>query len=476
MRVRRVFALFLLTIYFSVFSLSVSAIAPNSEDIILSGIVVSQNVFRDVFSGDPNSRIALTSENHSVSELTISNILISGPSVNLTLKLSTEHGLQILDFSGKLGASYKTQHNFNSAVVQFIEPVNGFEVLLFEIFNDTSEDNLLLNDVGVGAATIGNRNLKVYIKDSSGYIHLFESNLPSIFNDIDASDYEPADKQRDSLWAIPYTKNTQQEVVCDRELVNNTASINSTYALNGFSIWYSPVLYNYSTYIGNERHEYCSRPYIEYKHVNVTSSDSTWIATLKVDEYTTVRTSDSAYIYYGNNVFHYYDPVITFACGDKSTFIRTFQTGRVYDYDTFWPWTDTLLEVGEEVAITLLKKSLSSLPGGSTYATVLNYIQTCVPTETEVTLGAYGVNLLSNYTVAVGEGLNGYCLEASTDQGNNANVGHYFTLQAVLNYENSPGSSNTTGLLQVQFQVQSEVDYSLTPVTANIQLDYSATP
>ena len=106
-------------------------------------------------------------------------------------------------------------------------------------------------------------------------------------------------------------------------------------------------------------------PYITYIHSNVNSQDSTWAASFKVSEH--IRTGNLTY--YGNNVFEYRNLKMAFASGDKTTILRTYQEGRVYDFDN-----GGLKKAGQQITVNLLKKAVSSIPGGSTISSVISAI------------------------------------------------------------------------------------------------------
>ena len=103
------------------------------------------------------------------------------------------------------------------------------------------------------------------------------------------------------------------------------------FALDNYSIWTNPTTYHTSFDVGSDYKQFYSLPYFSYKHVNVSSADSSWIAQFKVAEHTRVGN----YTYYGNNVFEYRNLQLAFGAGDYSTIIRTHQEGRIYDRSTF---------------------------------------------------------------------------------------------------------------------------------------------
>ncbi|GHV16561.1 hypothetical protein FACS18949_15050 [Clostridia bacterium] len=54
--------------------------------------------------------------------------------------------------------------------------------------------------------------------------------------------------------------------------------------------------------------------------------------------------------------------------------------------------------------------------------------------------------------------------------------GHYFTYQAILQYESSTGNVNTHGALHFEFDIYNTTDSSRTHVSKDIDLAYTARP
>lgn len=445
----------------------------------MDGISVSSDNFSNVFSGNPNTRAVIREDTLSDSELLLTNIVMDEESVSVTASVIINDTIVELPINGILGASYKTQSGINSAIVQVYGAVNGYEVLLFEIFNDTADDNLLLEYAGVGSGHNGTPHIKLYLKDSSGTIYIFESELPDAFIGINASVYTRAAKEKDALWAYPYVLHNPKEMNTTSQIIGgyNTSTARGA---NDFERWTHPTTYYDAYYIGSDYMEHYSVPYVDYEYVNVTSQDSTWIASLRVLERTEVTNStNTTYTYYGTNPFEYYDPIISFACGDKSTFVRTYREGRVIDYDRFWFWQPELYENGMDIAISVLENTLDIsediLPFGTTFSTALTFIRAADSSSETVFLGSNGTNLSSGLTISVGDDLTGYYLTDCTVQGNSNEAGHYFTFHGVLSYRNIPGFTSTVGAMEVSFEVFNPSADSFTPVTKTFRIDYTST-
>ena len=151
--------------------------------------------------------------------------------------------------------------------------------------------------------------------------------------------------------------------------------------------------------------------------------------------------------------------------------IRTMQEGRVYDYSK-----SKLLEVGQNITLSLLKKAVSSLPYGSTASTVLSAINSMSSSTGTVTLGSTGVNLSSQKVVAAGEKLKNHKIEECTDYNGSTGIGDYFTFHAILNHATGSGSNSTVGVLKVDFDKYYTGDSSYTPISKTFNLTYSSNP
>ena len=445
------------------------------DEIEISGVHMSADDFKVNFSGDPSERKSTSvrtksSSSNMASDINIADIEISGQDIELTAELYLNGTSVILPIEGQLCAGFKAKHGVNSTIIVVPEPVNGYEILLFELYNDTEEGNLLLSSM-TNENVSSCSHMKLYMQDEDGTVYLFETDMPDCFRELEADDYPAAPKEKDALWALKLADVEIKELETNDEILNELG-LNSIQpmGLNTWTTWLNPTTYYSEFYIGSDHCQCWSLPYVEYRHANVTSSDSTWAASFKVAEHTKI----GSYTEHGNNVFEYRNLKMAFACGDKTTFIRTFQEGRVYDDSVIG---GGLKGAGKKIAVSLLSKAVSALPYGSTLSSVLGYINSAASTNREVTLGSTGMTLSNRKTVAVGEKLDDkFKFEACTDYDGQTNNGHYFTYQAVLQHEAVSGNTNTVGALVVEFDVFSYEDYSTNHVKKEFQLNYKSTP
>lgn len=448
------------------------AYASNSKvlekTIKIDGITITEQDFKDTFSGKPISRKDISSvKSISSAKIALSDIALDDNNVSFVANLNVGNQKVTLQVNGNLYASYKTQNGINSAIIDTTpSTISGYQFLLIELFNDSSDDNLLLTSRNDKKNISNKPHMKLYMKDGEGKLYLFESEIPAVFANLEAINYPIADKDKDALWSKDLVKHEMTELPTDTDMLLKMGLLkNTTKALNSWTLWNNPTTYYYAFYLGSDFVQCYSLPYVEYRHTNVSSGDSTWAASFKVAEHTTI----GGITYYGNNVFEYRNLKIAFACGDKSTFIRTYQAGRVYDNSGL-----VIKDVGKSIAVSLLNKAVTSLPYGSTFQSVLGYINTMSSASGNVTLGSTGVTLSNRKTTAVGEKLTKYSVSKCTNYNGSTNNGHYFTYQAVLQYEATPGNTSTVGALLVSFDRFSNSDSTTISISKSFQLNYTA--
>ena len=369
-----------------------------------------------------------------------------------------------LPIEGHLRSSYKQDRGINSIIIEIPKSINGYKILLFEICNDNVESNMLIEE-----NLSKQKHIKIYFQDSDSQIYLFEEEMPYIFNNLKAEDYSKANKIYDALWASELVNHEIKNLETNEEILSELGLNNKARDVDTISTWINPTTYYDAFYVGSDYVQCWSLPYVKYKYTNVGSGDYTWFASFKISEHMSV----AGYTYYGNNVFEYRDVGIKFACGDKTTFIRSFQEGRMKDYTAI---VDELKEAGSEVAVSVLKKTVTSLPGGAAFASVLNVLNSMSFENKQVNLGNEWIDLESDLTTAVGEKLSHYVLDECTDHSNATENGDYFTIHTVAQYEAATGNTNTVGALVVEFDKIRAGEYTPTHITQEFQLNYTAQP
>ncbi len=132
---------------------------------------------------------------------------------------------------------------------------------------------------------------------------------------------------------------------------------------------------------------------------------------------------------------------------------------------------NAIIVKGQKITLQILSKLVSSLPGGATISTVLNYINTMTGSNQNISLGSDAIGLSSNLTVAAGIQLTGAeAIMKDTNAG-----GHLLKTQAVLSYYGSTsGSVNTIGAIKVDFTKYDVEDTFSVSGSTSMQLNYKA--
>ncbi len=445
-------------------SMGTSALAANNDsaEVYVSGISMTAEEFKNVFGVAPEKQVSFQSvtDKNSGTEMSLNNIMVNGDLVNLNLQLLKNGEVIDIPITGKLGAGYKNEHNINSVIVQVDNSDSAYDVLLFEIFNDDEENNLLVDNT-----LEGQPHLKVYIQDEYDNIYLFESDVPESLSNLNANDYPKADKYSDILWATDLVEHDIQIVPTDTEILESLGMLPQTKGLNSWTTWTNSVTYTDAFNVGADYTKFTSLPYINYRHTNVGEGDNDWIASFRVAEHA----SANGYTFHGNNVFDYRNLKLSFGTGDKTTITLAMQDGRVYDRNK-----DALLETGERVVVDLFKNAVSSLPAGSTITTVLEAIRDMDSSGDEVELGAEGIDIQGTRITAVGEELDSkYSIEECTDYDGETDIGHYFTYLINPVYEVGGGKNSTVGALEVEFDPYHKGDGNLGHVKKHFTLNYT---
>lgn len=160
------------------------------EESTADGIIVSVGDFKENFGIAP-SKQKRNIKNLEKVECEIRNIQIDKELLGLEVELkNVDDENEYISMFGNLRASYKAQNGINSTIVEVFENTNGYEVLLFEIFNDTTDNNLLVNKT-LG----GQEHVKIYLKENNGNIYLLELKMIDDLAGISAEDYPEASKK-----------------------------------------------------------------------------------------------------------------------------------------------------------------------------------------------------------------------------------------------------------------------------------------
>ena len=425
------------------------------------GISLSKDTFAMKYSGNPENRIQTYGELEDTisSAIALKNINVSKEEVESDIILKSANKTVMFHIKGQLQASYKTQNAVNSAILNISDSA-GYRVLLFEIFNDTQKDNLLINQELNGIP-----HVKIYLEDSSEQLYMFEMKLPEEFINIQATRYPEAEIEKDSLWAKDLVQWETEEIETTDEILEEMGLGVTPFALYEYSRLVNSTTYHKSCYLGSDKADYYSLPYVDYMHANVGQSASIWTASFKVSEHAKIANVT----YYGQNPIEYRNIKISFSGGQKTHICSTKRDGFVQN-------GQSPVVTGKNVSIILFDKVLSQMPGGVTVTTALGFINSMGQSSIQTIKLGDTHSLSSQYTIAAGEQLTGPYSVMRCTAIDGSETGHKFTCEATMQaYGSTSGSVNTVGALKVDFTKYDIEDTSSLQRSLSAQLNYTAT-
>ncbi|WP_223068313.1 hypothetical protein [Paenibacillus caui] len=157
------------------------------------GVSLTVDGFNQTLVGKKEKRKSLRSQKSlQNTDLQIGDLTLTDGNVSFDANV----GETAISLSGPLHASYKVQNDMNSIVGDLADQTGNFKVLLFEIFNDTKDDNLLVNH-NLNAKP----HLKLYLLDSDSNILIFETDVPEALSKLDASSFaQVEDNKKEMFW------------------------------------------------------------------------------------------------------------------------------------------------------------------------------------------------------------------------------------------------------------------------------------
>lgn len=419
----------------------------------MNGVVVSSKDFGLIFSGDPEKRTTETRSMMNTSQLSVNSIEMIDDIVHFVIQIR-DHGNDVdIPISGRMTSSYKAELGVNSIIVEGKTSVEGYKVLLVELFNDSEEDILLLESIGMEKQLQGKPHMKIYLQSDEGNLFLFEGNLPKCFEGISAVNYPRADSTKDALlWAkdlvIHNWSVIPDEKVGEQKVGSIERGLNATTRME-YGSWF----YDYY-YIATVLVESYSKPYVEMYHSNVIGGGgSPWVVRFKVEEYTETKGN----IVYGQNPYRYVNVKIGFGTGDNTTINRYSHQGRIKKETQLG---SNIIGMSQQFVTGVMQNALNNLPYGSTYQMVLQTLLGLIPVDKTVVFSNQTTGIEVGYCTAYGVDLSDYYFNEDTnhsqDINNAGSAGHYYVLQIYPLLEKNGELGQTTGAVYVHF----DVDYA----------------
>lgn len=451
---------------------TMATVQTGSSSISLPGVSVSTSDFGIVFSGPPGAK-AVQADNYTEEcNLDIRKISISDDQISLVAIVKGENQRISLPITGKLSSSYKLEHGINSVIVEVNSKILGYEVLLFEIFNDTQEDILLLESIDNGKYLQGVPHIKIYLQNDDGQVYIFERSLPACLSDLKASNYSRADSEKDALlWA-------KDLVIHNTAIIEDTGDGKSGQSDNVRGLYtttrqeYGRWFYD-SFYIASVLVESYSQPYIEMYHTDVVAGGGApWYVRFKVEEYTLTQ----GHVVYGQNPYRYINVKIGFGTGDNTTINRYSHQGHMKQETLI---ATNIFSMGQSFMAGVIQNSLSSVPYGSTINSVIQTLLTIVPVDKTITFQNQASSLTTGFCSAYGVDLSDYYFCEDTNHSPDKDIpdaeGHYYILQIYPLLEKTSSNTQTSGVVYVHFDVElaNEISSNFPPFAAELSYQTS---
>lgn len=282
-------------------------------------------------------------------------------------------------------------------------------------------------------------------------------------------------KTMDLSLARPFAKHDIQ--VRDAEPISGT---NETPQPNLGQKWYYPQEFYDCYYVGDDKVEHISRPYVIFDFTDIAPSGIySWRAALYVEEKTVITTpSGEQTVRYGENSFQYRDPQILLALGDKTDFVSVINTWNVR-WDGLL-WDSVISDTRSKLDVTTLscfrRNSDISLPIGADAGLALE-IAAEAEKYTQVVSARQDQNVLigGNSTVATGGRLEGCYLSKNTYDDDFMLQGDRFMQTYSVKYRSSNGQNETAGAFVVKLDVYNTSNKESVPVTFEIPFNYTVT-
>ncbi|MNJ44389.1 hypothetical protein D3C77_394390 [compost metagenome] len=390
--------------------------------------------------GRPSSSSDTISNIEKNATISLENIQLQGDVLNFNAIINYNNTEKGLAASGNLYKSYKQDNSINSVVGDLEDSTHNFNVLLFDIYNDSSEDKVITNKKYENSP-----HLKIYLKDQEGNILLFEVDVPKELESVEVSTNDRIDTEKDFFWFIsviqPYE---QKEIPTDKKIMEQLGVQKSTIsptAVGYFSDWTHSTTYYKSFYIGSDYIQAWSLPYGSWKALDV-KNQSTWVNSFKIAEHVTVNGTTYRNL---DNPFRYKNVRLSTGVGAKSTIVNAIVDGRLDGYST-----------GSSLALKIAEKAWSTaLPALPSISEITGWINAIIDAGTSktITLGTSNIKLNSNPTVVESANSGNHQLFRYTDI-SGANTGHHLLLQSTVQYESTTGTSATAnGVMKVKWDV-----------------------
>lgn len=291
----------------------------NPETIIGFGHMLSVDDFNNAYVGPQQQRTPVENcASYQNASIEIHDLMLRGNAV--TFRAIIGIGEQSIEqfFTGTLFNGGKQQKNIESYVATFeSEDTDPLQVVLFNIINDGSVDDLMVHD-----ELAGHPHLKLYFKDQDGNLLMFEMETPDSLRSVRTSSAREVSND-DLTWFWYYAEYTT-------EVIENDNSDNAVVptGLGTETLWGGPS-FVHRTEMSTGTRIMRSMPCVYYSHSDVrkTTNGGNWYAKFEVAE---SYRDEYGNTYYHVNSYHYTALEFKFACGERTLIDYLHPRGRLH--------------------------------------------------------------------------------------------------------------------------------------------------
>lgn len=404
---------------------------------LTKGLALPIEEFNSLY-GKPTSNLEEITSIDENATIKIQNIQINDNQISLSAIVNYNNQNKTLEATGELYNSYKQEDSINSIVGDLKDTSGNFEIKLFDIYNDTAKDKMIVN------YSLENLpHLKVYLSDHQENIILFETSLPEDLEQISVNNNDKIDTEKDFFWFNDVIAPYEQKELPTNDGIKSTLGLNSVSptAVGNFSDWTHSTTYYKSFYVGNDYVQAYSLPYGSWKALDV-KNQSTWTNSFKIAEHVTVNGTTNRSV---DSPFKYRNVKLSTAVGAKSSIVTAFIDGRLAGINS-----------GSSLAIKIAEKAWSTaLPAAPSISEIRSWVNAIIDAGTSktVTLGSSNIKLSTSPTVVESVNSGNNQLYKITDL-NGSNTGHHLNLQTVVQYESTTGTSaKANAVLKIKWDV-----------------------
>jgi len=412
----------------------------SAESIEGTGIALSTTLFNELY-GKPTSTDNAVSVLNKNASIRLYDLQIQSDNIQFTADIQYGNKNKTLVAAGKLYKSYKQKSSINSVVGDISDKSGQFEVLLFEIFNDKTEGKTIVDQ-----RLRNTPHLKLYLKDKTNQLLLFELPLPSSLMNVVVSNNDEIDTTKDFFWfarvITPYElKTISADESMKRMLGVSNSGVFVPQGVGYFSDWAHNSVYYAAFYIGYDLVEAYSLPCGTWKALDV-HGQSTWVLSFKVAEHVSVNGKTDRRL---TNPFSYRNVKLAIGVGEKSSIVHAMVDGRLSGGSS-----------GSSLVMRIFEMAFANL--APTISQIKNWINAVIDlgSDKTIVLGSSNIKLNTDPSSVEGANSKNHEMYRYTDI-DGPNTGHYMVLQATVQYE---GQSRTSATANGVMKVKWDTDYA----------------